>query len=157
MKDRHPLIVVLEDIRSALNVGAIFRTSDAVMAEELILTGITPYPPHPRIPKTALGSIESVPWKYIKDMKDALEYLKDIDYQICSVEIDKNAKIIYEFQFPKRTALIFGNEINGVSKDTLKRSDSIIYLPMFGIKESLNVATTVGVCAYELIRQWEYK
>ena len=150
---RHSLIVVLEDIRSALNVGAIFRTCDAVLAEELLLLGITPYPPHPRIPKTALGATESVPWKHFNNKEDLIKYLKDKNYSLVSVELTKDSKNIYEKPMPQNTALIFGNEITGVSEELLKASDMIIQIPMYGIKESLNVATTVGITSYEYIRQ----
>lgn len=150
------LIIVLEDIRSALNVGAIFRTCDAVGAKELILTGITPYPPHNKIPKTALGSIESVNWKYFREKEETLEYLNKHKYSIISVEINKKAIDIYKFKFQEKTALIFGNEISGVSDFFLNRSEKVVFLPMFGIKESLNVATTVGISSYEFIRQQIY-
>ena len=154
---RHSLIVVLEDIRSALNVGAIFRTCDAVLAEELLLIGITPYPPHPRIPKTALGATESVPWKHFENKSELINYLKNKGYSLVSVELTDNSKNIYNEVMPKNTALIFGNEISGVSEELLKASDKVIQIPMYGIKESLNVATTVGITAYEYIRQNNFK
>lgn len=151
--NKHSLIIVLEDIRSALNVGAIFRTSDAVLAEELLLVGITPYPPHPRIPKTALGATESVQWKHFDSKSEVIKYLKEKDYSLVSVELTPKSKNIYDQQLPLKTALIFGNEISGVSEELLDASDHIIQIPMYGIKESLNVATTVGITAYEYIRQ----
>jgi len=151
------LIIMLEDIRSALNVGAIFRTADAVGAKELLLCGISPYPPHPRIPKTALGATESVTWKHYADKTEAIRYLKQEGYNIIAVEKTDKAQNLYGYIFPEKTALIFGNEINGVSNDIIEEANSTIQIPMLGIKESLNVATTVGIVSYEFIRQIIYK
>jgi tRNA G18 (ribose-2'-O)-methylase SpoU len=152
---RQPVTVILEDIRSALNVGAIFRTCDAVNAEKLVLTGITPYPPHNRIPKTALGAIETVPWSFNKDKQEVIDsYAKN--NTLFAVEITPNARELYNFSFPKNCALIFGNEISGVSDYALQKAAAVIKIPMLGTKESLNIATSVGIVCYEIIRQWLY-
>ena len=152
---RHALTVILEDIRSALNVGAIFRTCDAVAAEKLVLTGITPYPPHHRIPKTALGAITSVPWSYQRDKERVIaEYATSMP--LIAVEITPEAVNLYDYQFPARCALIFGNEISGVSAQALAKAVATVKIPMFGSKESLNIATSVGIVCYEIIRQWRY-
>ncbi|HOY46404.1 MAG TPA: RNA methyltransferase [Candidatus Dojkabacteria bacterium] len=151
------LVIVLDDIRSALNVGAIFRTADAVGAKELILCGITPYPPHPRIPKTALGATESVAWKHWPNKTEAIQHLKEQGYNIIAVEKTEKAQDLYKYKFPENTALIFGNEINGVSTDIIEKAESVLQIPMLGIKESLNVATTVGIVSYEYIRQQNYQ
>lgn len=153
----NPLIIVLEDVRSALNVGAIFRTADAAGAQELILTGITPYPPHPRIPKTALGATECVAWKHISQMAEVITYLQALEFKIIAVEIASHAVNMFDYEFPDKTAIIFGNEINGVSQETLTKVDQTVKIPMYGNKESLNVATTVGIVAFEIIRQWKFK
>jgi tRNA G18 (ribose-2'-O)-methylase SpoU len=150
------LIIMLENIRSALNVGAIFRTADAVGAKQLLLCGITPYPPHPRIPKTALGATENVEWHHYDNIENAINYLKEMEYQIIAVEKTNQAQNIYNFSFPDKTALVFGNEINGVSYKIIQVANQTIQIPMLGIKESLNVATTVGITAYEYIRQKLY-
>lgn len=149
------LIIVLEDIRSALNVGAIFRTCDAINAYKLILIGITPQPPHKRIPKTALGSIESVNWEYMSSIKEVIDKYRT-DYDIVGVEICKQAKNIYKTNFKNSTLLIFGNEISGLSQYALTNTDFMVKIPMFGVKESLNIATSVGIASYEIIRQWKY-
>lgn len=154
---KQPLIIVLEDIRSALNVGAIFRTADAAGVEELILSGITPYPPHPRIPKTALGASENVNWQHHTDIEQTIKYLKEKRYQIIAVEMHKKAVNIYEQEFPLKTALVFGNEITGVSSKVIAEANKIVSIPMLGMKESLNVATSVGISAFEIIRQWLFK
>lgn len=149
------MIIVLEDIRSALNVGAIFRTCDAVGAEKLILTGITPCPPHPKIPKTALGAIDSVKWEYLEDTSELFaKYGKD--YEIIAVELAPKSVELYKCKFPKKTILVFGNEISGVSEYTLNKANRIVKIPMLGIKESLNIATSVGITAYEVFRQLNY-
>lgn len=152
---KHELIIILEDIRSALNVGAIFRTCDAVGAKKLVLAGITPCPPHNKIPKTALGAVANVEWEYIADTKEAIDkYAASTD--LISVELAPGAVDIYEYEFKKPTALVFGNEISGVSEYALKRSKAAVKIPMYGIKESLNISTSLGIAAYEVIRQWNY-
>jgi 23S rRNA (guanosine2251-2'-O)-methyltransferase len=153
MKTRTPLNAILENIRSALNVGAIFRTSDAVLLNKLILSGITPYPPHNRIPKTALGAIETVPWVH---EPNAIKAIKEFsDSNIVAVELTNKAVEYTDYIFKKPTTLIFGNEISGVSKESLEMCDAVIKIPMYGTKESLNVATSFGIIVYEIMRQWK--
>ena len=151
---KFPLVTILEDIRSALNVGAIFRTSDGAGVEKLCLTGITPYPPHNRIPKTALGAVEMMDWEYQKDTVKIVKKLKEDGYTIVSVELSEDAQNYSKFEYPQKTALVFGNEIAGVSEEIQKLSDATVYIPMYGDKESLNVATTYGIMVYEVVRQW---
>lgn len=154
-KKKHPITIILEDVRSALNVGAIFRTADAAGIEKLVLLGITCYPPHNKIPKTALGAVETVSWEYHKDKN---EYIDKISKTIPLIgcEINDHAKNIYEYRFPCPVALIFGNEITGLSEATLRKVKDCIKIPMFGMKESLNVATSVGIITYEVVRQIDY-
>lgn len=151
-EEKNPTYVILDNIRSALNVGAIFRTCDAANVEKLMLCGITAYPPHNRIPKTALGATESVSWEHFDSTLSAIEQCKDAT--IISVELTNNAVNFWNYQFTKPTAIVFGNEITGVSKEILEKSDAIVKVPMFGKKESLNVATTVGIVLYEILRQF---
>lgn len=152
-----PINVILEDIRSALNVGSIFRTCDSCGIETLFLTGITPYPPHNRIPKTALGAIESVKWVHNKNTTEVINTQKQKGDNIYSIEICEGAEDIYEtnIQFP--ASIILGNEISGVSKEATELSKKTLYIPMYGKKESLNVAVTTGIILYELIRKYKYK
>ena len=149
-----PITIILDNIRSALNVGAIFRTADGAGIKQLILSGITPYPPHNKIPKTALGAIEMISWKHSKNTMQTMSELKKDKNQIISVEQTNDSKLYTSINFLKPTTLIFGNEISGVSEDILNKSDATIYIPMHGDKKSLNVATTVGIVVYEVIRQW---
>lgn len=153
VKTRHPVTVILEDVRSALNVGAIFRTADAALIGKLILAGITPYPPHNKIPKTALGSIDTVPWEHYAD-KDKLFKNKST---VVAVENTSDATNYWDYQFPQNLTLIMGNEISGVSQELLNKADEVVKIPMYGSKESLNVATSFGIIIYEIIRQWRAK
>ncbi|MBN2015766.1 RNA methyltransferase [Candidatus Dojkabacteria bacterium] len=153
-KKQHQITVILDNIRSALNVGAIFRTCDAANIQKLYLCGITAYPPHNKIPKTALGAVETVPWKYFKNTSDAVKAIKLSDHTaIVSVELTKSAKNFWDFKFKTPLALVLGNEITGVSKEVLEASDAVVKIPMYGQKESLNVATSCGVVVYEVLRQ----
>lgn len=148
------ITIVLENVRSALNVGAIFRTCDAIGCSKLYLLGITPYPPHNKIPKTALGAEATVNYEYIKNYEEVLEKLPR---PIISIEKNDQAKNIYTQDLNvKECTLVFGHEIKGVSDFFLSNSDFILEVPMFGSKESLNVATTVGITSYEIIRKWNY-
>jgi len=151
---KFPLTTILDNIRSALNVGAMFRTSDAAGINKMYLCGITPFPPHNKIPKTALGAIDTVLWKYEKDTLPVLKHLKNKGHEIISVELTENSINYWEYKYKRPTTLIFGNEITGISKEILDYSDAVVYIPMFGKKESLNVATTFGITVYEVIRQW---
>ncbi len=148
-----PIRVVLEDIRSAFNVGSIFRTSDAAGIDELILTGITPYPPHNRIPKTALGAIESVKWVHFEEKIEALTYARRDNFELIGVELTEDAENYLENDFTKPATIIFGNEITGISEKVLKECTKIVKIPMFGEKHSLNVATSYGIVVYEIVRQ----
>lgn len=143
---------ILEDIRSAFNVGSIFRTADAASVDELILSGITPYPPHNRIPKTALGAIEMVDWKHFDNHDESIEYVKDFG-PILAIELTDQAVSLYEYEFPEQVTIVLGNEITGVSEEMLDTADKHIQIPMFGEKESLNVANTFSIVVYEIVRQ----
>lgn len=148
MTDKFPYVVILDNIRSALNVGAIFRTCDGAGASKLYLCGITPYPPHNRIPKTALGAIDFVEWEKVDSTLELIKSLKAKGYQIVAVEqTDKSIKYT-DYKFKPNTAIIFGNEISGVSPEVLAECDKALILPMYGQKNSLNVATTVGIISY---------
>jgi 23S rRNA (guanosine2251-2'-O)-methyltransferase len=151
---KNSLHIILDNIRSAFNVGAIFRTSDASGVEKLWLTGITPYPPHNRIPKTALGSTETVNWEYQKGLNIVIESLKNNGCTIIGAELSDKAITYTDYKFPEKSAIIFGNEINGISPEILDKCDAVVQIPMFGKKESLNVEVSCAVIIYEVIRQW---
>ncbi|MBN1331628.1 RNA methyltransferase [Candidatus Dojkabacteria bacterium] len=152
---KFPIHVVLENIRSAFNVGAFFRTADAAGVEKIWLSGITPYPPHNKIPKTALGATNTVDWQYEKEPIQAVQKLKRLGCEIIAVELTKQAEIYTKINYNKPCALIFGNEIGGVSKELLKLSDKQVKIPMYGQKESLNVEVSFAVVVYEIIRKWQ--
>ncbi|HLD03542.1 MAG TPA: TrmH family RNA methyltransferase [Candidatus Dojkabacteria bacterium] len=151
---KFPITAILENIRSAHNVGAMLRTADGANIQDMYLLGITPYPPHERVLKTALGAENSVAWHHEKNSAAALEELAE-KMTLVAVEITENAKIYFNNTFSKPVGVIFGNEITGVSESALKLSNQVIKIPMFGKKTSLNVATSFGIIIYEIIRQWQ--
>lgn len=150
---RHPIYVLLDNVRSVYNVGSIFRTSDAALISKLYLTGYTPHPPRKDIEKTALGAIESVPWEYHKNPIDVIKSLKEKSVKIVALEITDESIPYYEIKpadFP--ICLIVGNEITGISDDVLSMCDISIEIPQFGIKHSLNVAVAYGIAVFELVK-----
>jgi 23S rRNA (guanosine2251-2'-O)-methyltransferase len=153
--EKMPVIVVLDNVRSGLNVGATFRTCDAFAVEALYLCGITVHPPHAEIMKTALGASESVVWKSFPDTLMALEELSGMHYHLLPVEQTDQSLLLGQVKlagyFP--LALIFGNEMRGVSAEVLKKCDKSLEIPQHGIKHSLNVATSAGIVLWECYRQ----
>lgn len=152
--DKLPVIVVLDNIRSGLNVGAIFRTCDAFSVEAIYLCGITVHPPHAEILKTALGADQSVKWKSYEKTTVALDELEAGGYTLLPVEqTDQSIPLDHvklKVMFP--LALIFGNEMRGVSPDVLSRCTQSLEIPQGGIKHSLNVATSAGIVLWECYR-----
>ncbi|MEP6647070.1 MAG: TrmH family RNA methyltransferase [Saprospiraceae bacterium] len=153
--DKMPVVIVLDNIRSGLNVGAIFRTCDAFSIEAIYLCGITVKPPHAEILKTALGATASVTWYYHESTIDALQTLSTRGYNLVPVEQTDHAIQLEQMdmisQFP--LALIFGNEMRGVGAEVLKMCASSLEIPQSGTKHSLNVATTAGIVIWECYRQ----
>ncbi|MCX6155109.1 MAG: RNA methyltransferase [Candidatus Kapabacteria bacterium] len=150
---RHPVTVVLDNIRSLYNVGSIFRTCDSALVSELLLCGFTPFPPRKEIEKTALGAVDTVPWTYFQSTIEAIPYLKNKGNKIIAVEITDNLKKYNQLRsedYP--CALIFGNELTGIDDEILSLCDFSIEIPMYGVKHSLNVAVAVGIATYESIR-----
>lgn len=144
--------VLLDNIRSIYNVGSIFRTSDAAGINKIYLCGISATPEHPKLVKTALGADKSVEWEYNISAFDTVKRLKSIGHTIYSVELTEGAIDFRTAEYPDGTVLVFGHEVDGVDKDILAISDKVIMIPMLGIKESLNVATSYGIVAYEALR-----
>jgi tRNA G18 (ribose-2'-O)-methylase SpoU len=151
---RFPIIGVLDHIRSAHNVGSIFRTADGARLEELILCGYTPTPPHKHLAKTALRAVESVPWRHCETVEEAIELLKKRGVQVLGLEYTASSSLLYDFepQFP--IALVAGNEAEGLSSEVLSLCDGTVHLPMHGLKTSLNVSVAFGVAAYEVLRRF---
>ena len=147
-----PVIVILDNIRSAHNVGSVFRTCDAFLIDKIILCGITAIPPNKEIRKTALGSSESVDWRYYKNTEEIIMRLKKKDYQIIAVEqANKSIKLeSFRPENEKKYAIIFGNEIKGISQKILDNSDSVIEIPQFGTKHSLNVSVSAGIVIWDI-------
>jgi 23S rRNA (guanosine2251-2'-O)-methyltransferase len=151
--DKMPVVVVLENIRSAYNVGSVFRTADASLLEAIYICGYTAYPPHKEIKKTALGADETVHWKHFKNIDDAIDELKKDGYAIYAVEQAKNSIQLNQFNQPNRNvAVIFGNEVTGVEQATIEQCDGCIEIPQLGMKHSLNVSVAAGVVLWELVR-----
>lgn len=143
---KQPIIIVLDDIRSALNVGSVFRTADAMAIEQILLCGITPQPPSRDITKTAIGATESVKWAYEKEIRAAIKRLKSEGYAIISIEQTSESVELLEFKdLPEKLAIIMGNEVNGVCEDALKLTDKAIEIAQFGTKHSLNVSVCAGI------------
>lgn len=150
------LIIILEDVRSIFNVGSVFRTADAAGVEKIILSGLTAHPPHPRLEKTALGATKFVEWEYHQNLDDVIERLKKENFQLVACELDQSAKNVFETKCTQNTCLIFGNEVTGVSSNTLEKVDDIIEIPMLGSKKSLNIATAAGIIMYEYRRKLNF-
>jgi 23S rRNA (guanosine2251-2'-O)-methyltransferase len=142
------IYILLDNVRSIYNVGSVFRTADGCGISKIILCGITATPEHPKLKKTSLGAEESVKYEYFKDSIEAVKHFKKEGFTIISVELTPSSVDFRSVNYSNNTVLIFGHEVTGVSTEILELSDSIIQIPMVGIKESLNVATTVGIIAY---------
>lgn len=150
-----PLVLVLDNVRSALNVGSAFRTADAFALRHIHLCGITAQPPHREILKTAIGATESVAWSYHQQTPQALERLKEEGYEIIGVEQTDESIPLQTFKLKpaQPVALIFGNEVMGVEDKALALADRCIEVPQFGTKHSLNISVCVGVVVWELFRR----
>jgi 23S rRNA (guanosine2251-2'-O)-methyltransferase len=159
--EKTPIAIVLDEIRSALNVGSVFRTADAFACAEVILCGLTATPPHREIMKTALGSTESVAWRHFSDTEMALNALRTEGYVLVAVEQadaaiflqNINNQILTHYDKNAKIALILGNEVDGVSESAMTMADYVVEVPQFGTKHSLNIAVTAGIVVWEFARQ----
>ena len=145
-----PIIMVLDNVRSALNVGSVFRSSDAFRVEKIILCGITAQPPHKEVLKTAIGATESVQWEYFEDTKEAVKHLKSEKVKVYAIEQASNSIDLREFIPSDRTAVIFGHEMDGVAQDVIDLCDGCIEIHQEGPKHSLNVSVCAGIVCWEL-------
>ncbi len=151
---KHPVIVILDDVRSMHNVGSVFRTCDAFAAEALYLCGYTPLPPHRDIHKTALGATESVTWQHFATVTDAIGHCKREGYKVYAVEQVHNSISLEQFNYNnEKIALVFGNEVTGVADEAVHDADGCIEIPQWGSKHSLNISVTVGVVLWEMVRK----
>ena len=150
--EKLPVVVVLDNVRSMHNIGSIFRTSDGFAVEKICLCGITAQPPHREIEKTALGATQSINWEYYEDPVHAVEQLRADGYQIVAVEQAEDSTMLQDFEIVKgeKYALVFGNEVNGVSEEVMKKIDACIEIPQFGTKHSFNIVVSAGIVLWDL-------
>ena len=148
-----PIVIVLDNVRSHLNVGSVFRTADAFLIEAIWLCGITGTPPHRDIHKTALGATETVAWHHSYSTLEAVHELKRNSYQIISIEQAENAKMLHQFTpaLNQKYAVVFGNEVDGVDQQVVSASDIVIEIPQLGTKHSLNIAVSAGIVIWDIV------
>ena len=151
-----PLILVLDDIRSLHNIGSVFRTADAFLIEKIYLCGITATPPNKEIHKTALGATKTVIWEHYENVLTVIEKLKADDIMTLAIEQVESAVFLqnFEIQKGKKYALVFGNEVHGVSQEAVAFCDGCIEIPQLGTKHSLNIAVSAGIVVWDLFKQF---
>jgi len=152
--DRLPVTILLDNVRSLYNVGAFFRTADAVRASAIVVSGITPTPEDPRIAKTALGAERSVPWSRAAEAADAVDGLRSRGCEIAAVETTLHAVDLFDWRPRFPVCVVFGHEVDGIAPVLLERCDVHVRIPTLGTKGSINVATAGGVVLYELLRTY---
>jgi tRNA G18 (ribose-2'-O)-methylase SpoU len=152
--EKNKVIAVLENIRSAYNVGSVFRTADAFLIESIYITGYTAKPPHKEITKTALGAQETVDWNYFESTKEAIEDLKKNGYKVYAVEQVTDSVSLEKLSHlnVEKIAFIFGNEVSGVDHETISLCDGCVEIPQFGMKHSLNISVAAGIVLWEAVK-----
>ncbi|MGV8880159.1 MAG: RNA methyltransferase [Sphingobacteriaceae bacterium] len=158
-QEKLPVTVILDSVRSMHNVGSIFRTADGFAVEQVILCGITGRPPHREIEKTALGATHSIKWQYFAEAVDALTALRADGYQIIAIEQAEQSIMLHEFMplEGQKYALIFGNEVNGVSDEVMQIIDECIEIPQFGTKHSFNIVVSAGIVLWDFFAKFNLK
>jgi len=153
--EKTPLIIILDDIRSLHNIGSVFRTADAFLVEKIYLCGITATPPNKEIHKTALGATETVAWEYKKDVLEVINSLREEGTEIWAVEQVENSLFLQDFmpEQNKKYALVFGNEVKGVSQDAIKLCNGTIEIPQLGTKHSLNISVSAGIVVWDIFQK----
>ena len=149
-RPQHDIVLLLQSVEYPANVGSIFRVADGVGATEMVLTGITPTPPHPTIDKVGRFKSAKVPWRYEKDPLEAMAALKAEGYTMVAVELTKTAVSYHTATYPQKTCLIVGHEDHGVTKATLAECDTAVFIPMYGKGRSLNVHVALALVAYQV-------
>jgi len=157
-KDKTPVIVVLDNIRSLNNIGSVFRTSDAFLIEKIYLCGITAKPPHKEIHKTALGATETVDWEYVSDALTLIKKLQKDKVIVASIEQADESIMLPDFKIEsnKKYAVVFGNEVKGVQQEVVSASDNCIEIPQFGTKHSLNISVSCGVVLWDFVKKMKF-
>ena len=152
---KNSLYIILDNLRSAFNVGSIFRISDILRVTGLFLCGSTAFPPHAKLAKTSMGTIDYVPWKRFETTIDAVRYLRQRAVPVWAAETTSRSKPFMDVDVPKEVAIVFGNEALGVNSEVLRECDAIIEIPVYGFKNSLNVAAACAVIGYWIVeRKW---
>jgi tRNA G18 (ribose-2'-O)-methylase SpoU len=153
--EKTPIIIILDDIRSLHNIGSVFRTSDAFLIEKIYLCGITAIPPNKEIHKTALGATETVDWEYQKSVTEVIVNLKKEETLVFAIEQVEHATFLNNFEpiKNKKYALVFGNEVYGVSQEAIKICDGSIEIPQLGTKHSLNISVSAGIVVWDLFQK----
>lgn len=153
--EKTPIIILLDDIRSLHNIGSVFRTADAFLIEKIYLCGITATPPNKEIHKTALGATETVAWEYHNNILEVIENLKNEGVITFAVEQVENAVFLQDFKVEKdkKYALVFGNEVFGVSQEAVAICDDCIEIPQLGTKHSLNISVSLGIVVWDLFKK----
>ncbi len=153
--EKTPLVLVLDDIRSLHNIGSVFRTADAFLVEKIYLCGITATPPNKEIHKTALGATDTVAWEYNKNVADVIEKLKAEGTSVWAVEQVENSVFLNDFLPEQNTkyALVFGNEVKGVSQEAIQLCDGSIEIPQLGTKHSLNISVSAGIVVWDIFQK----
>lgn len=154
--EKLPLVIVLDNIRSLNNIGSVFRTADAFLIDKIYLCGITATPPHKDIRKTALGATESVAWEYRKDTLELIHELKK-DHHCLAIEQAEDALMLNAFKIDEKLkyAVIFGNEVKGVSQEVVNTCHGTLEIPQFGTKHSLNIAVSAGIVVWDFWSKWQ--
>jgi tRNA G18 (ribose-2'-O)-methylase SpoU len=156
--NKTPLIIVLDDVRSLHNIGSVFRTADAFLIEKIYLCGITATPPNKEIHKTALGATETVKWEHCKDVLEIIEKLKKEAVTTLAVEQVESAIFLQDFEVEKnkKYALVFGNEVHGVSQEAVALCEGCIEIPQLGTKHSLNISVSAGIVVWDLFQKMNW-
>ena len=152
-----PVSFLLENVRSAYNVGSIFRTADGMGAKKIYLSGYTCFPPQKDLSKTALGSENAVDWEQDDNPIKMAQKIIDKNIKLVLLEHTYNSKSLYEYDWDFPICIVLGNEVDGVSEELIKMCNLHLEIPMRGIKQSLNVATAAGIIGYEALRYYTYK
>lgn len=149
---KKPLYIILDNLRSAFNVGAIFRTCDAMRVSGLFLCGYTAFPPHLKLQKTSMGTIDYVPWRHFDRTVEAVTYLQSQGIPVWAAETTSHSKSYLNVTYPETLGIVFGNEALGVSREVVQMCDNLIEIPLYGFKNSLNVATSCGIIGFRAIQ-----
>ncbi len=155
MLEKNPLYIILDNLRSAFNVGSIFRLCDAMRVSGLLLCGYTASPPHVKLEKTSLGTIDYVPWMHFDTALQAVQYLKSKGIKVWAAETTSCSQDYSQAKYPSPLGIVFGNEALGVSREVLDICDGLVEIPLYGFKNSINVATSCAVIGFAAVRSME--